>query len=96
MSLLNPREKFLEDAVAVRRYREFVDDPVIQSAIQGVLIEFMRRNPSQEATRGANDFVQVFLTYTEKPTPFKPWPNHGTLTHPQDAYERIPQIQKKK
>jgi len=49
------------------------------------MIEFMRTNPTQEATRGANHFLQTFLNYSEKQPVIKQWPNHAIIQHPQDA-----------
>jgi hypothetical protein len=82
MSCLSPRNKLLADPIAVKRYREFIDDPLIQEAMQGVMIEFMRSNPTQEACRGANHFVETLTGYAETPKPAKAWPDHSRLTHP--------------
>ena len=74
MSLLNPRVKFLSDPVAVKRFREFVDDPTVQQGIQSVIIEFAQTNPTQEAMRGANYVMDRLVNFTEIPAKAKSWP----------------------
>lgn len=85
VNALNPRSAFLADPIAVKRFREFIDDPIIQSSMQGVMIEFMRSNPTQEACRGANHFVQTLVGYAEIPKPAKAWPDHSRLVHPDSS-----------
>jgi hypothetical protein len=95
MSILNPRENFLKNPVAVKRYREFVDDPIVQSSVQAVLIEFAKTNPSSEAMKGANYVLERLVQFSETPAPIKTWPNHGSLTHPSDVPAKPREISKK-
>ena len=95
MSILNPRENFLKNPVAVKRYREFIDDPAIQAGVQSVLIEFAKTNPSSEAMKGANYVLERLVQFAEIPAPTKSWPNHGSLTHPSDVPVK-PKADKKK
>lgn len=85
MSILNPRENFLTDALAVKKFREFVDDPNVQKGVQSVLIEFAKTNPSSEAMKGANYVLERLVTFAEQPGRIKSWPDHSHLQHPKDA-----------
>jgi len=89
MNALEPRKSFLANDAAVKRYRQFVDDPVIQTGIQSVLIEYMQTNPSQEAMRGANYLARRLMEFTEKDAPVKSWPDHA-----QDLW-KVPKQEKK-
>lgn len=87
MSLLNPRNKFLADPLAVKRFREFVDDPAVQQGIQSVIIEFAQTNPTQEAMRGANHVMDRLVNFTEIAAKVKSWPQ-PSFQHPSDAVKK--------
>ena len=77
LKALNPRESFLADDLAVKKFRSFIDDPTIQTGIQAVMIEFMQTNPTAEACEGANYIIERLCRFTDSPPKRKAWPNHA-------------------